>query len=118
MSYPLAGETVTRTLRNVEFGGARPRDEPAPPEIAEAFRAMQEAFAEMGSAHQQWQADRGLAAWQAFCDATDYYNSMHNALLRKLRRHRDRCFVSDGCRFWLHVEAGGCRREIVRIEEV
>jgi hypothetical protein len=115
--YPLPGEIVTRTLRHVEFGCARPRDEPAPRDIAAMFRAMQEAFDELGSAHQHWMVDHARAAFTAYKHALDYYESMHAALMRALRRRPGRCYVCDGCRFWLFVEPDGCRRNVLRIEE-
>lgn len=118
MSYPLPGETVTKTLRNVEFGSARPRDEPAPPELAEVFRAMQGAFAEMGSAYQEWRNDRCRAAFDGYRNALDYYESMHYALLRALRRRPGRCYTCDGHRFWLYVEPDGCRRNVIKMEAI
>ncbi len=118
MNYPLAGETVVKTLRGVEFGTGRPRDEPAPSEIAEYFRALQEAFTEVGVERQHWLADRGPSAFAAYILAQGVYERLYNHLLKRLRKHRDRCFVCDGHRFWLHVEAGGCRRESVRIEAI
>lgn len=118
MSYPLPGETVIRTLRNVEFGAVPPRDEPAPPEIAEYFRAMQSAWLEVGAEHQTWMQQRDAPSWYAWSAALSVYEHLHNHLLKVLRKHRDHCYTCDGCRFWLHTEAGGCRRETVRIEEV
>src|SRR4051794_2598110 len=108
MSYPLPGETITRTMTGVEFGCAPPRDEPAPPEIATYFRALQEAFDDMGMLQQQWTLDRSKPAFAAYSLATGVYERIYNALLKKLRRHRDRCFTCDGHRFWLHVESHGC----------
>ncbi len=116
--YPPPGETVVKTLRNVSFGRARPQDEPAPPEIAAYFRALQEAFAEVGVERQHWLADRGRAAFFAYTFAQGVYERLHNHLLKTLRKHRDRCYTCDGYRFWLHTEPHGCRRDVVRIEEV
>jgi hypothetical protein len=118
VTYPLPGETVTRTLRGVEFGTSRPRDEPAPPEIVCLFRSMQSAFDELGSVHQEWRNDRGQAAFAAYRHTLDYYESMHAALMRALRRRPGRCYTCDGCRFWLDVEYHGCRHNVVKIEEV
>jgi hypothetical protein len=117
-TYPLAGETVTRTLRNVEFGTGRPRDEPAPPEIAELFRTMQTAFDELGVACQQRREDPSPPTFVAHRNAVDYYESMHAALLRALRRRPGRCYTCDGHRFWLYVESHGCRRNVIKIEEL
>lgn len=118
MSYPLAGETITRTLRNVEFGHGRARDEPAPPEIAEYFRAWQEAFREMGEDRQEWERDRSRAAWLIYEMTQDYYDRIHNHLRKVLRKHRDHVYTCDGMRFWLHTESHGCRREVLKVEEI
>jgi hypothetical protein len=91
--YPLPGETVARTLRNTEFGTARPRDEPVPRDIASMFRAMQEAFADAGLLQEQWTVDRSRAAFANYRNALDYYESMHAALMRALRRRPGRCYV-------------------------
>jgi hypothetical protein len=117
-TYPLPGETITRTLRNIEFGCARPRDEPAPPEIAKLFRSMQTAFNDMGTDYQAWRNDRCQAAFINYRNALDYYESMHAALLRALRRRPGRCYTCDGHRFWLHTEPGGCRRNVVEVEAI
>jgi hypothetical protein len=116
--YPLPGETVTRTLRHVEFGHGRPRDEPAPREIAAMFRTMQEAFDDMGMLQEQWTVDRSRAAFDNYRNALDHYESMHAALMRALRRRPGRCYTCDGHRFWLFVEPDGCRRNVVKVETI
>ena len=118
MTYPLAGETVIRTMTGVEFGHARPRDEPAPPEIASYFRALQAAFDDVGTERQHWLADRGRASFFAYTFAQGVYERLDNHLRKQLRKHRDHVYVCDGCRFWLDAEPHGCRREVIKIEEV
>lgn len=117
-SYPFPGETITRTLRNIEFGCGRPRDEPAPPEIAALFREEESAFHEMGAARQCWLADRSQPMLTAYRAAAFHHGLMYNALLRVMRSHRDHCYTYDGCRFWLHTEPHGCRRNTIRIEAI
>jgi len=116
--YPLPGETITRTLRGVEFGHDRPRDEPAPPEIASYFRAMEAAWDDVGTERQNWLLDHTRDAYATYHATITVYERLHNQLLKVLKHHRDHVYTCDGCRFWLHAEPHGCRREVIKIEEV
>jgi hypothetical protein len=118
MTYPLPGETVVRTLRNVEFGHGRPRDEPAPPLLADLFRAVEDARLVMENEYRDWGLERSHAAHEAYIRALGAWERRYNDLLRAMGRHRDKCYVCDGYRFWLHTEPDGCRKNSVRIEDI
>lgn len=117
MNYPLPGETVVRTLRNVLFGPRYSADELAPRDVEVCWHAFRSADLEADAARTRWMRHGDHLAWHAYCDNYQRMQHRYNDLLRLMYAHKSKSYVVDNYRIRLVVEPEGCRRCYLDIRE-
>lgn len=118
-TYPLPGETIARSLRNVTFGMARPLDEPAPPELAALFIAWRAAEDEEDQAYMAHDVARySRSHFCVWLETQSRVKEAYGRLADALKKHRHRCYVINNQRFWWHIDVEGCRREYVKHQDI
>jgi hypothetical protein len=117
-SYPLPGETLVRTLRNQSFGefGGYDADEPAPPEVARAFRSYLIRMKLVDMTHATWKRRKDLPSFEAWNACVTVYSQRINDLLRLMGGHLYKSYVCDGHRIRLRIEPDVCRKKSLWIE--
>jgi hypothetical protein len=118
MTYPLPGETVTRTLTGVEFGGGYAPDEPAPELVAALFRGLHLAHLRAKTAWSIWERQETHEAWERYSRRSGDWQHRLNDLLREMGKHKYKSYLCNGYRIRLVIEPGGCRHQYLEITEV
>jgi hypothetical protein len=118
MSYPLPGETVVETRRNVEFGHGYEPDEPLPADLIPLYRTLDIAWRRKEVFRLTWERSDTHATWDAYNSCQTDYEHRHNDLLRAMGAHKYKSYIYDGCRIRLVIEPSGCRRHRLEIEAI
>jgi hypothetical protein len=118
VTYPLPGETVVETRRNVEFGHAYEPDEPLPPGLIPLYRTLDIAWRKKELARITWERRDDFASWHVYNRLLTDYEHRYNDLLRAMVSHKYKSYIYDGCRVRLVIEPSGCRRHRLEIEQI
>jgi hypothetical protein len=118
VTYPLEGETIAETRRNVEFGHGYEPDEPLPQPLVPLYRALDIAWRHKEMARITWERSDTHANWYAYNSCLTHYENRYNDLLRAMDLHKYKSYIYDGCRIRLVIEPSGCRRHRLEIREI